>query len=158
MYTLPQWAAFLADVKAFLQQQSLAPQRVFISYAWEGDSIGTQWLQTRLTRWQSDLSALGLTVFFDLTAMGGKSTIEATMRENLAKSHAVLAIATPMYGTRVQDSKTNVAYEYRQTLEKLALHSQSVIPLWLAGSPGSPYTICIKRRSSNKLKTKGSQL
>jgi WD40 repeat protein len=132
MYDLFRWNTFLATLKTLLTQQPLP--KLFLSYAWEGDSTGTAWLQQRLTRWRDDLGMLGVEVFFDLSAMGGKSDIEKTMLENLNKSDVVLTICTPVYGSRIKDTSTNVAYEYRETLTKLSQNKSSVIPLWLAGS------------------------
>lgn len=124
----PLWQTFLTAVKQLIITQKLALPRVFISYAWEGDTTATSWLQERLKRWEADLVAVDLTVFLDSSGMGGKRDIQQTMRENLEKSKVVLAICTPTYALRVQDTKTNVGYEYEETLKKMANPFYEVYP------------------------------
>jgi hypothetical protein len=130
------WSIFLNEVKTL----SFPKKKIFISYAWDGDAIETDWLHMRLKRIRDDLITLGIEeVFLDISHMNGDITI--TMQEKLATPDLiVLVICTPLYVQRINDlvrNPNNVRYEYLAILKKLEYQPHSVYPLQLAGTFGS---------------------
>ena len=132
------WDQLLTDINSLMKKSSphYTP-RVFISYAWENTSTqegvnNNSKLQRYLEKLRDDLQSAGISVFLDISHMHGD--LKTRMNQYLTESDVVISILTPRFKQRAVASNTNLAFEYKLTLEKLKSNPYSVIPLLYSGS------------------------
>jgi len=128
-----QWQRFLVSVNTLATESGKPAPKVFISYAWESSNEATEPMQQRLALLQRDLLAAGAKeVFLDINHMDGD--LVETMRRGVNEADVILMICTPRYYGRIQDEKTNAAYEFRTALAKREKNPQAIVPLWWSGT------------------------
>jgi hypothetical protein len=135
----PEEVAFrelLGNTKRLLKASGQKSITCFISYGWEQLSTpegkaANQQLQAGLLRLVLHLRKVGVNTFFDIQRMSGN--MEACMTDNLTTSDYIFLIGTEGFKQRVEDSSTNVHFEYQLALQKGHSNPHALQPLLFTG-------------------------
>ncbi len=118
------------------KQLILTQPQVFISYAWDNDSLKLAHLQTFLKQLTEDLTIAGLNPWWDMQRMTG--ALEEQMRDGIRESQYVLLIGTKYYAKRVKSTETNVGKELEFVL-KQKREPDFLLPLMFEGNHNTTF-------------------
>lgn len=125
------WRQALKDIHTLAKRRHLN-KKVFISYAWPTEPAMRDQLQRWLKQLQDDLQRAGINVFYDLRDMKGH--LDTTMQQQIENSDFVIPVLTPEFLSRVQNSETHLAFEFRLMLEKVNRERGGLLPVLHAGT------------------------
>jgi hypothetical protein len=124
------WRTLLMGIRN-IAKASGQTKKAFISYAWPEDKAETEKLQQWLSQLEADLELAGISTFLDIRDMSGG--LEETMLAELNSSDFIIPILTPRFLERAHDPKTNLAFEFRQTMERFKKSPACILPILREG-------------------------